>query len=1776
MENSLRNHALVQQQNQQKQLDREEFYRNHGIIRSSSTAAPASSSLYGNNSAANNTNSNKSRASGGSSSGKGSRSSGTGSSSRSRSTRSGEASDEAVQGIPESSLQHRHHGEYHSQEHHQQQQYVYHHQQRYPQHHQQYYAGANVIGLHQQQQQYDQYGYPVYRNSLSSSQQSPSHYYHHHQQQQYGGHAGGSTAEATASSQSHYSNILGSISGSIVSNPTAEEAYRRVGMRLSMSAHGGDSDGSRSSSARKPPARMVFKSPSSCFRPFKEVLQRAIREREKEDTYSSGSSSKSRSRSKKGKGNIVRKMTLNANELFRLWHSEHSRIQPHHQRRRRKSGSGSSHHSSRSGKSERSSDRDEMSPHRRLAQMTLGDGSHMLPSSSKKQTGSLSAVIESASQNSSATTRSTATNSRNPRGRGDEEKSRTSSTIATDTSMGTRNSLRSFGTLPPRGKCLTQPSEGVSNESLCDNVEGNLIVYENDNIHVPKKQVCVLTRGKIPKGAPSSDFRVQSLLGQGTFAQVFRCLHVQTGQLVAVKIVKNKPAYTRQAAVEIDVIRALTTTQNRTANNKSSKNANESKDHKKSSSAAEGAHHNNSSDYMIDMVCYFLYKDHLCLVFELLGLNLYEVLKKRQFRGLPLSVTQTLVRQAVLGARTLAQRSIVHCDLKPENILLVNEDDSESVMSAGESKRLHTSSSLNAKRTSSTPNDKKQSDTKRTGDTSIQSSDADSTKNSNQQEDKTQAEQTQLSDNSKSTTETNNTTKNKGEKEKQQTPQSKAKSTIESSSHEKGKESPMESTIATNESDPTPGCSHQIKLIDFGSACFEGQMSHTYIQSRFYRSPEVLLGLAYDSAIDMWSLGCVAAELFLGLPILPGVHEHDQLLRIIEMIGDTPDWMLDQGTKSTKYFVKYFPAATPKSSTPVQSSGTTPDGRAGSTEAATSRSGSEGPRPLPQWRIKTQHEYISSLSHSDIEKKGGLAKLQKQPGNRYFKRKLLSDIILHKGQSGKQEDLRSLKSFIHFLYGTSSFLFPSSSKEKKLTVFPPFLLYIFFVGILDPDPWKRWTAFQVASHPFFTGAALQENIDPSKMKDENHANKLFNLYWEAPSDPSIYRRKLLNVQKTREKQQAARRGFNRGHGLSRSRSVSPSSQDGMPTVRNAFSNNNNNGDDTHSATIGTEEPINQGNGRHLLQGSYQGTFNMSSSMTQFGINQGYRLLGSSSGAQPGFSGPQSFSESGNSLGLPGSFNEVDFALALHRPGVVPMGDSVTTATTSTTSMSSGNNSRSTYNQNSNQTSQIGSYGTAQVLHYTNQQRRLTTGSVPRTSRSLNEGDLGPADSAPIPTLIDSHLQHVAYSSSQETGIGVGPPIELKPQIDMSVGAPIKSKDENISDEPCPVINSECAGFPSPEKIPATTKDTRATKPDDNLAPATNPVQPNQNLGVYDNQVYQQQIAAMQQQFQQQQLLLQQQQATLALQQEQLRVYYSNISGAAGISAQQFGIPGTPSAAMNLQQFGIAGSTATPASNVSSAVGITSQQFGIPGTQATTADSIKSQHFGIAGAQATPSTMLNPHQFGLQGAQAAPSTAVNPQQFAIPGTPAAGIGAQQFGIPNNTPATAQAAASLTPQFRLSGTATPVQAAASLTAQFRLAGTTTPVQGVGYYVITNPDGTQMIVPPNQGVAIPMTGQVSGIAPMSNLLPGQLQALPAGPTQIQGLARTGLPSVGLPPGTVVAGMPGIPTMPTGGIIPAAASVSSVAPGAIPTISSATSPGPGGLYSNNKNQQQHHHRHP
>lgn len=85
--------------------------------------------------------------------------------------------------------------------------------------------------------------------------------------------------------------------------------------------------------------------------------------------------------------------------------------------------------------------------------------------------------------------------------------------------------------------------------------------------------------------------------------------------------------------------------------------------------------------------------------------------------------------------------------------------------------------------------------------------------------------------------------------------------------------------------DPKTGV---LKLCDFGSAkhLVRGEPNVSYICSRYYRAPELIFGaIDYTTKIDVWSAGCVVAELLLGQPIFPGDSGVDQLVEIIKVLG---------------------------------------------------------------------------------------------------------------------------------------------------------------------------------------------------------------------------------------------------------------------------------------------------------------------------------------------------------------------------------------------------------------------------------------------------------------------------------------------------------------------------------------------------------------------------------------------------------------------------------------------------------------------------------------------------------------------------------------------------------------------------------------------------------------------------------------------------------------------------------------------------------------------------
>ena len=98
---------------------------------------------------------------------------------------------------------------------------------------------------------------------------------------------------------------------------------------------------------------------------------------------------------------------------------------------------------------------------------------------------------------------------------------------------------------------------------------------------------------------------------------------------------------------------------------------------------------------------------------------------------------------------------------------------------------------------------------------------------------------------------------------------------------------------------------HTVKICDFGSAkrLVSGEANVAYICSRYYRAPELIFGSTdYTNVIDVWSLGCVMAELILGQPVFPGESGVDQLVEIIKILGTpTKEQLLSMNPNYTEF-----------------------------------------------------------------------------------------------------------------------------------------------------------------------------------------------------------------------------------------------------------------------------------------------------------------------------------------------------------------------------------------------------------------------------------------------------------------------------------------------------------------------------------------------------------------------------------------------------------------------------------------------------------------------------------------------------------------------------------------------------------------------------------------------------------------------------------------------------------------------------------------------------------
>jgi len=95
-----------------------------------------------------------------------------------------------------------------------------------------------------------------------------------------------------------------------------------------------------------------------------------------------------------------------------------------------------------------------------------------------------------------------------------------------------------------------------------------------------------------------------------------------------------------------------------------------------------------------------------------------------------------------------------------------------------------------------------------------------------------------------------------------------------------------------------------IRIIDFGSSCFMSDRLSSYVQSRCYRAPEVILGcMPYSNKIDMWSIGCILAEIWTGTVLFQNDSSQSLLARVIGIIGKIPNHMIEKGKNVDKFFI---------------------------------------------------------------------------------------------------------------------------------------------------------------------------------------------------------------------------------------------------------------------------------------------------------------------------------------------------------------------------------------------------------------------------------------------------------------------------------------------------------------------------------------------------------------------------------------------------------------------------------------------------------------------------------------------------------------------------------------------------------------------------------------------------------------------------------------------------------------------------------------------------------
>ncbi|XP_043650054.1 SRSF protein kinase 3 isoform X6 [Drosophila teissieri] len=403
-------------------------------------------------------------------------------------------------------------------------------------------------------------------------------------------------------------------------------------------------------------------------------------------------------------------------------------------------------------------------------------------------------------------------------------------------------------------------------------------------------------------------FRVVRKLGWGHFSTVWLCRDLKDEKYVALKVVKSAPHYIETAADEIRLLEAI-----RDADPMDVKR-----------------------ERIVRLMNHFTVRGvngmHTCLVFEALGCSLYKLIVKNNYQGLAIAQVRNIIRQVLEGLDYLHSKcSIIHTDIKPENILLVIDnaaamnqqidDEINSLRVKGADFPDSYISSIEKQ----TKSRAKWPLIEANGSTNTNTSNSTAT-NSNSSTPLAAVIMSTLDKEDTTTTTSStlnsNTTSSLASKYSSLLGDSECNGGLGGSANLNNRYRAEKKITAKNQSQSSQNNTYtiqslidnsnvRVKIADLGNACYDYHHFTEDIQTRQYRSIEVLLGAPYNYTADIWSTACLAFELATGDYLFdPHAGEsysrdEDHLAHIVELLGSIPQSVILRGKHGLKYFTSY-------------------------------------------------------------------------------------------------------------------------------------------------------------------------------------------------------------------------------------------------------------------------------------------------------------------------------------------------------------------------------------------------------------------------------------------------------------------------------------------------------------------------------------------------------------------------------------------------------------------------------------------------------------------------------------------------------------------------------------------------------------------------------------------------------------------------------------------------------------------------------------------------------